>query len=102
MSLRVLRFPAVREKAGVTKTQVYVGMKQGTFPQCIKLSDGRAVGWLESEIDTWIEQRVNKRPARGRAADLGNCINHEAEQHGANFEDHEADEFRQRLTGSAA
>jgi predicted DNA-binding transcriptional regulator AlpA len=33
-------------------------MKAGRFPQSIKIS-ARSVGWLESEIDDFIQARIN-------------------------------------------
>jgi hypothetical protein len=37
----------------------------GDFPERFLLGDGRAVGWLENEIDDWIIKQAGKRP-RGR------------------------------------
>jgi len=34
-------------------------MKKGEFPQAIQLG-GRAIGWLESEIDEWILAKVEQ------------------------------------------
>jgi prophage regulatory protein len=35
-------------------------MASGNFPRPIPLGE-RAVGWLEAEIDSWIEDRLRKR-----------------------------------------
>lgn len=36
----------------------------GKFPRRIKLTDGgRAVGWLASEVDAWVEARAASRNA---------------------------------------
>jgi len=35
-------------------------MQDGTFPKPIKLG-ARAVGWLESEIEEWLQARIEKR-----------------------------------------
>jgi prophage regulatory protein len=35
-------------------------MASGNFPKAIPLGE-RTVGWLESEIDSWIESRVRAR-----------------------------------------
>jgi prophage regulatory protein len=59
MSKRIIRLPAVRQKVGKCSSGIYQGVKDGTFPAPIKLSElGRAVGWLEGEIDDWIDQRI--------------------------------------------
>ena len=62
MSERILRLPVVEDRTGKGKSSIYEGGKQGTFPRPIKLGP-RASGWLESEIDEWIAQRI--RETRG-------------------------------------
>jgi predicted DNA-binding transcriptional regulator AlpA len=54
---RILRLPKVEDRTGLKQTQIYRLEVRGKFPRRIKISD-RASGWLESEIDAWIEQRV--------------------------------------------
>ena len=61
---RVLRKPAVESRTGLSKSTIYAWIKDGRFPAPVALGD-RAVGWLESEIDTWIAERVSAR--RGAA-----------------------------------
>ena len=45
-------------------------MKEGTFPKGLKLGgplkdhykfDNRAIGWIEDEVDQWIEDRIEER-----------------------------------------
>jgi len=68
---RVLRLPAVVAKTGLGRSLIYESMEKGDFPDSIPLGE-RAVGWLESEIDAWIDQRIAKRDAaRPRIAQLG-------------------------------
>jgi prophage regulatory protein len=52
-----LRRPAVEAKAGISKTNLYSQIANGTFPAPIKLGP-KAVGWLETDIDEWIAGRV--------------------------------------------
>ena len=60
MVKRVLRLPAVLDRTGfASKTSVYTGVAAGTFPAPIPLGP-RSVGWLESDIDTWIDQQAAK------------------------------------------
>lgn len=54
---RVLRLPEVQARVGLGRSYIYKLISQGDFPQPIKLGP-RASGWLESEIDSWIEQRI--------------------------------------------
>ena len=34
-------------------------MSEGAFPKHISLGS-RAVGWLKSEVNTWMEERINE------------------------------------------
>ncbi len=56
----VLRLPSVKGISGLGRSSIYAGVKAGTFPAPIKLGD-RAVGWLSSEILTWVQSRAAKR-----------------------------------------
>ena len=52
---RILLMPLLQQKVGLCKASIYNRIKDGTFPRPISLG-GKSVGWLESEIDQWIEQ----------------------------------------------
>jgi prophage regulatory protein len=54
----VLRLPAVKARVGLGKSSIYAGIKKGTFPAPIKLSE-RASGWLEHSIDAFLAERIN-------------------------------------------
>jgi prophage regulatory protein len=62
-SLRILRLRDVKAKTGQATSTIYAAMASGTFPRPIPLGE-RAVGWLESEIDSWIEACLRKRETR--------------------------------------
>jgi prophage regulatory protein len=53
----VLRLPAVKARVGLGKSSIYSGIKKGTFPAPIKLSE-RASGWLEHSIDAFLAERI--------------------------------------------
>lgn len=57
---RVLRLPAVIDKAGIGRETIYRGVREGWFPKNIKLSE-RASGWFEDEIDLYLERRAAMR-----------------------------------------
>ena len=57
MADKILRLPAVKERTGLSRSSVYQKIGSGEFPKAIPLG-ARAVGWLESEIDAWIETKV--------------------------------------------
>ena len=60
---RILRWPEVHDRIGLSHSQVYNLIKQNDyegnalFPAPIKLG-ARASGWLESDIEGWISRRV--------------------------------------------
>ena len=57
MSNVILRLPQVKIKVGLSRSSIYAAAAQGKFPNPIRLR-ARAVGWLESEIEDWIRERV--------------------------------------------
>lgn len=56
--MRFLRLPKVEDRTGLKHSQIDTLETSGKFPKRIKISE-RASGWLEHEIDAWIEQSVN-------------------------------------------
>lgn len=61
----LLKLPAVKGRVTLSTSEIYRRIEAGTFPQQIRLG-AKAVAWLESEIDEWIEQTVAaSRPATG-------------------------------------
>jgi prophage regulatory protein len=54
---RLLRLDAVMEKCGLSRSGIYRGMAEGTFPKAVSIST-RAVGWSEQSINNWIEARL--------------------------------------------
>lgn len=57
MAEAILRLPEVKRRVGLARSSIYAALARKEFPAQIKL--GRtAVGWLETEINDWIEQRV--------------------------------------------
>ncbi len=62
--IRILRLPEVLARTGLSRSTVYMRLELGRFPKPISLG-GRAVGWIESEIDAWIRERIAE--SRGHA-----------------------------------
>ena len=56
-SKKILRLPEVIQKTGLSRSTIYLLINRGEFTQQIKLSP-RTMGFLESEIDEWIADRV--------------------------------------------
>lgn len=57
MSYNILRLPEVKTQTGLSRSAIYQRIADGIFPKQIGLG-GRAVGWLESDIQNWIKQRL--------------------------------------------
>ncbi len=57
MSHKILRLPAVKELTGLSRSTLYLRMSKNEFPAPISLG-GRAVGWLEFEVNAWLAQKV--------------------------------------------
>lgn len=55
--VRFLRLPEVLARTGLSRSTIYVRLEQGRFPRPVSLG-GRAVGWIESEVDEWIRERI--------------------------------------------
>ena len=58
--MKILKLKQVTEKAAISRSSLYAKVKQGKFPAPVKLGE-RASGWIEDEIDAWIEQRIQAR-----------------------------------------
>ena len=58
--MRVLKLKDVLSKTGLGKTTLYKLISLSEFPKPIGLGL-RSVGWLESEIEAWIQEKVNVR-----------------------------------------
>lgn len=53
---RILRRPAVTAATGIPPSTLYRLIRDGRFPRPIPLGS-RSVGWLQSEIDDWLERQ---------------------------------------------
>ena len=58
VSHRFLRLNQVLDKTGLKRSQVYTCMKTEDFPKSVKIGPA-SVAWLESEIDEWINAKIN-------------------------------------------
>ena len=65
--MQLLRLPHVLNKTGLSRSNLYAKISRGDFPRPIPLGSPHAVGWLASEIETWIGAQV--RAARPEPAE---------------------------------
>jgi prophage regulatory protein len=64
--VNVVRHNQVRKKLNVSSAKLFDMIAQGQFPKPFTLvPNGRAVGWLESEVDQWIIDRKNAAQMEG-------------------------------------
>ena len=57
---KLLRLPEVISRTGYKRSNIYQLINLGDFPKSVQLGP-RAVAWLSSEIDQWIDDRVKER-----------------------------------------
>jgi prophage regulatory protein len=58
----ILRRKQVELRTGLSRSTIYAWVKDGRFPAPVSLG-AKAVGWLQSDIDSWISERVrSSRP----------------------------------------
>lgn len=55
--VRILDLPAVIERTSLSRSGIYAKKAAGEFPAPIRLGP-RRVGWLESAIENWLQQRI--------------------------------------------
>ncbi len=51
---QILRLQAVISITGKCRTEIYLGMRAGTFPRQKKLGRGRSVGWSGRQIQDYV------------------------------------------------
>lgn len=57
MATVVLRLVDVKRRIGLSRSTIYSRVRDGSFPRPVSLG-GRAVGWIESDIQSWLDQTV--------------------------------------------
>ena len=55
---RLLRMKEVEKKVGRSERTIRRLMARGAFPMPIRYLHSTSIGWLESEIDAWIEECI--------------------------------------------
>jgi len=55
---KIIRIKATKDLTGLSRSTIYAMQKEGMFPHSISLGL-RAVGWLESDIEAWIDTRIS-------------------------------------------
>ncbi|HIF9434230.1 TPA: AlpA family transcriptional regulator [Photobacterium damselae] len=58
--MRLICLKEVMYICGLGRSSIYKFMEEGRFPKTVYLG-GRAVAWVESEVEQWIEERLAER-----------------------------------------
>ena len=56
--LKLLRFPAIRERTGLSRSTIWRLEQRGDFPKHRRIS-ANAVAWVEEEILIWIHSKID-------------------------------------------
>ncbi len=60
MSHRIIKLREVMFAVPLCRSSIYSKIAEGSFPKPVPLG-GRAVGWLEEEIQKWIQDQIEQR-----------------------------------------
>ena len=59
---RLIRIREVIRLTGISKSYIYQLCSQNQFPKSVQLiPGGSSVAWVESEVNSWIEKRIQAR-----------------------------------------
>ena len=64
MTHTILRLPQVISAVGLSRSAIYQRISESKFPRQISLG-GRAIGFLDSEIQDWIKSRLAESRTEG-------------------------------------
>ena len=57
---QLVRLSKVSELTGKGRSSIYESISAGEFPKPVKINK-RAVAWVLSEVEEWIEERIRSR-----------------------------------------
>ena len=60
---QIHRMKAVQAKTGLGRSSIYNQVRAGKLAKPVPLT-GRTVGWVDSDIEAWIDARSAERDAR--------------------------------------
>ncbi len=55
-----IKLPSVMARTCLSRSSIYSKIQKGEFPSPVKLGP-RASAWVETEVDVWLEQRIECR-----------------------------------------
>lgn len=60
--MRLMKRPEVQQDTGLSSSEIYNRLRQGTFPKPVTLGP-KSVAWVEAEVRQWIADRIAARDA---------------------------------------
>lgn len=58
--MKLIKIKEVMNVTTLSRASIYKYMNLGRFPRHVSLG-GRAVAWVEEEVEDWVAQRVSER-----------------------------------------
>ena len=59
---RLLRLKEVQRITGLCRSAIYQRIKEGSFPPQVPLGGSRAVGWIASQVNEWVQRQIDAAP----------------------------------------
>ncbi|KAG1332447.1 hypothetical protein G6F61_015030 [Rhizopus arrhizus] len=69
---RLLRRAEVLARVGMAKSTLYLRISAGKFPKPVHL--GSSVRWVESEIESWLQDQLEQRDQAGETGGMDGGI----------------------------
>lgn len=66
-ALVILRRKEMEARTGLSRSTIYSRIAQGTFPAPVPLGGGKAVGWVEREIENFLADCIAQRDSATRS-----------------------------------
>lgn len=64
MEQAILREKDVIKFVGLSRTSIWRRERAGLFPARVRLGGGRAIGWLRSDLETWLQSLKGQEAAQ--------------------------------------
>jgi len=61
--MNILNVNQVSKKTTLGRSSIYAYTAAGKFPASVRIGVGK-VGWVEAEVDAWLQSRVEARDAQ--------------------------------------
>ncbi|MCX5888449.1 MAG: AlpA family phage regulatory protein [Deltaproteobacteria bacterium] len=63
MEQQIIREKEIVKITGLSRTSIWRKQRDGSFPKRVRLGSGRAVGWLRSSVESWLQGLKEPTPA---------------------------------------